>query len=152
MNAAYNKKIMRPKGVGFAVLAAVLFGISTPFAKLLLGEISPVLLAGLLYLGSGLGLSILYLTNRTGGEARLTRKDAPWLAGAVAFGGVLGPVLLMLGLNAAPASTTALLLNLEGVFTALIAWFLFKENFDRRIAIGMALIVAGGVVLFLAGE
>lgn len=151
MLAKHENNMLQPKGIGFAILAAALFGISTPFAKLLLGSASPVLLAGLLYLGSGLGLSILYFLNRAGDEAGLTGKDTPWLAGAVAFGGLLGPVLLMLGLKAASASTASLLLNLEGVFTALLAWFLFKENFDRRIAIGMALIVAGGVVLSWQG-
>src|ERR1700692_1370999 len=66
-----EKNIVRPAGVGFAVLAAVLFGGSAPFAKLLLGGISPVLLAGLLYLGSGLGLTILYFMQRKGDEAQL---------------------------------------------------------------------------------
>src|SRR5262249_35157274 len=69
------------------------------------------------------------------------------LAGAIASGGVLGPVLLMLGLRATGAASASLLLNLEGVFTALLAWFAFRENFDRRIALGMAFIVAGGVAL-----
>lgn len=136
-----------PPGIGFAILAALLFGISTPLAKKLLGEMPPVLLAGLLYLGSGTGLSILYFTRRKADEAPLTRRDLPWLAGAVGFGGVLGPVLLLIGLNTTPASAASLLLNMEGVFTALLAWFVFKENFDRRIALGMALIVAGGVTL-----
>ena len=140
-----------PTGVGFAVLAAALFGASTPFAKLLLGGLPPVLLAGLLYLGSGLGLTLLRLCRRQSAEARLTRKDYPWLAGAVLFGGVLGPVMLLLGLGATPASTASLLLNLEGVFTALLAWFAFKENFDRRIALGMLLIVAGGILLSWQG-
>lgn len=145
-----------PAGVGAALLAAVLFGASTPFAKALLGEgqLPPVLLAGLLYLGSGVGLSVLYAARgRTARvEAPLTRRDAPWLAGAVLFGGVLGPVLLMRGLLATPASTASLLLNLEGAFTALLAWFAFRENFDRRILLGMALIVAGGVLLSWQGR
>lgn len=80
-------------------------------------------------------------------EAALARRDVPWLTGAILSGGVLGPVLLMLGLVRTPAASASLLLNLEGVFTALLAWFVFKENFDRRIALGMALIVAGGVLL-----
>lgn len=80
----------------------------------------------------------------------VARADLPWLGGAVLAGGVLGPVLLMAGLAAGSASAASLLLNLEGVFTALLAWFVFKENFDRRIALGMALIVAGGALLALA--
>jgi drug/metabolite transporter (DMT)-like permease len=141
-----------PSGVGVAILAAVLFGASTPFAKLLLGQLPPVLLAGLLYLGSGIGLTVLRaVRRRQAEEAPLTRKDYPWLAGAVLFGGMLGPVLLMLGLSSTPASAASLLLNLEGVFTALLAWFVFRENFDRRIALGMLLILAGGVLLSWQG-
>lgn len=142
-------------GVAYALVAAALFGASTPFAKLLLGEgVAPVLLAGLLYLGSGCGLGLWWLvrSRRVTGEASLTRADLPWLAGAIAAGGVAGPVLLMLGLAATPASTASLLLNLEGVFTALLAWFVFGENFDRRIALGMLAIMAGGVVLSWAGR
>jgi drug/metabolite transporter (DMT)-like permease len=143
-----------PTGVGVAILAAALFGASTPFAKVLLGEIPPVLLAGLLYLGSGVGLTVVYLLRRSQvrSEAPLSRSDLPWLAGAVVFGGVLAPLLLMLGLRLTPASTASLLLNLEGVFTALLAWFVFRENFDRRIALGMGLIVAGGVLLSWQSE
>ena len=141
-------------GVLYAILAAALFGASTPLAKLLLGEIPPVALAGLLYLGSGLGLSAWWLLAGLRGrsaEARLNRADLPWLAGAVGAGGVVGPALLMLGLASTPASTAALLLNLEGVLTALLAWFVFRENFDRRIALGMAAITAGGVLLSWGG-
>jgi drug/metabolite transporter (DMT)-like permease len=138
-------------GVAYALLAAALFGASTPFAKLLVGRVDPVLLAGLLYLGSGCGLTVWLWFQRRGGvsrtEARLSRADLPWLAGAVASGGVAAPVLLMFALTSTPASTASLLLNLEGVLTALLAWFVFNENFDRRIALGMAAITAGGVVL-----
>lgn len=145
----------RPGGVPSALLAAVLFGTSAPFAKLLLRAETPQLLAGLLYAGSGLGLLVVWLSRRsrdTTNEAPLTRADAPWLAGAIAAGGVLGPLLLMTGLSRTPASATSLLLNLEGVFTALLAWFVFRENFDRRIALGMAAILAGGVLLSWEGR
>src|SRR3954467_4053567 len=96
-----------PAGIGAALLAALLFGASTPLAKLLLGQLPPLLLAGLLYLGSGLGLSLLYLFRRGSAprEAPLGRGDLPWLAGAVVFGGILGPVLLMLGLRLTSASS-----------------------------------------------
>jgi drug/metabolite transporter (DMT)-like permease len=146
----------RPRGVGVALLAALLFGASAPFAKLLLQSTTPQLLAGLLYLGSGIGLALMSAARRRSRvgarEAPLTERDAPWLAGAIAFGGVIGPLLLMLGLARTPASSASLLLNLEGVFTALIAWFVFHENFDRRIALGMAAIVAGGIVLSWEGR
>src|SRR5919199_5797369 len=142
------------RGIGLALTAAVLFGISAPFAKLLLRGAAPQLLAGLLYLGSGVGLSLLWLGRGRAAsqEAPLTRREAPWLAGAIAFGGVLGPLLLMAGLARTPASSASLLLNLEGVFTALLAWFVFRENFDRRIALGMAAIVAGGAALSWEGR
>ncbi len=141
-----------PPGVGIAILAAALFGVSTPFAKLLVGEMPPVLLAGLLYLGSGIGLSVLTFTRRKqSAEGRLTLKDVPWLAGAIFAGGICGPVLLMLGLRSTPSASASLLLNLEGVFTALMAWFVFRENFDRRIAVGMALILGGGMFLSWQG-
>ena len=142
---------LRHPGVLAALTAALLFGGGTPFAKLLLGSVGPWLLAGLLYLGSGVGLSA-YRLIRAVPSARLPSAEWPWLAGAVFFGGIAGPVLLMFGLSRMPASGAALLLNAEGVLTALIAWFVFRENFDRRIALGMALIIAGAVVLTWPGE
>ena len=138
-------------GVGYAVLAAVLFGASTPVAKLLVGSTPPVILAGLFYLGSGLGLTVLRFAWRTSAEQSVARKDIPWLAGAVIAGGILGPIALMFGLRATSASSASLLLNLEGVFTALLAWFVFHENFDRRILTGMGLIVCGSVILSWQG-
>lgn len=140
------------KGVFYALLAALLFGASTPLAKSLLPQMTPLLLAGLLYLGSGIGLAACsFVRSRRSDvarrEAALTRKDAPWLAGAIATGGVTAPVLLMWGLATTPASSASLMLNLEGVLTALLAWFVFKENVDRRIALGMALIAIGGISL-----
>ncbi len=141
---------MPPKrAVICALAAAVLFGASTPAAKILAGELPAFLLAGLLYAGSGIGLALWIALRSPPDSPPLERADAPWLAGAVLSGGVAGPVLLMLGLATTPASTASLLLNLEGVFTALIAWFVFKENFDRRIALGMGLIVAGGALASL---
>jgi drug/metabolite transporter (DMT)-like permease len=140
-----------PAGIGAALLAAALFGASTPLAKTLLGSLHPVLLAGLMYAGSGVGLGLWLVLRHAFGnaasEAPLRRHDLPWLGGAIAFGGVLGPVLLMSGLAATPASTASLLLNLESVLTALIAWVVFRENVDRRVFLGMLAIVAGGIVL-----
>lgn len=131
-----------------ALLAAALFGASTPFAKLLVGELSPVLLAGLLYLGSGIGLTLVRLIRDQGWKpAGLARSEWPWFLGAILFGGVLGPVALLFGLMTTSGSTASLLLNLEAVLTAIMAWVVFKENADRRIVWGMVVIVAGGVVL-----
>ncbi len=142
--------------VTYALGAAVLFGASTPLAKALLPQVSPMLLAGLLYLGSGLGLAAYAGLGRRfasgAREAALNRHDAPWLAGAILAVGIVGPLLLMWGLQQTSASTASLLLNLEGVFTALLAWFVFKEDFDRRIAWGMAFITVGGLCLSWAGR
>ncbi|TCS62121.1 DMT family transporter [Varunaivibrio sulfuroxidans] len=137
-------------GIAFAFAAAVLFGASTPLAKMLLADTNPWLLAGLLYLGSGIGLSIVRIVRASRGDA-LTRSDWPWMAGAVVTGGIAGPVFLMWGLSGTSASAASLLLNAEGVFTALLAWWVFRENFDRRIALGMAAIVSGAVVLSWTG-
>src|SRR5437899_5083066 len=144
----------RWQGIVFALVAAFLFGASTPLAKSLLPQVTPFLMAGMLYLGSGIGLGIYALLRRGLGphEAALVRKDVPWLAAAIAAGGIVGPILLMWGLSATPASSASLLLNLEGVLTALLAWFLFKENFDSRIALGVALIATGGIVLSWGGR
>jgi drug/metabolite transporter (DMT)-like permease len=125
-----------------------LFGASTPFAKQLIGDVPAVLLAGLLYLGSGIGLLATRLIRDRGWRSSgLAVTDWPWFAGAVGIGGVLGPTLLLAGLAQTSASVASLLLNLEAVLTALLAWVVFRENAGRRIVTGMALIVAGGMVL-----
>ena len=135
-----------PPGVLAALGAALLFGAGTPLAKRLLQGVDPWVLAGLLYLGSGIGLSAWRIARRAP-RVRLAAGEALWFAAAVGFGGVLGPLLLMFGLQGMRASAAALLLNAESVFTALLAWFVFRENFDRRIALGMLAIVAGAVLL-----
>jgi len=143
---------MNVRSVAPALGAALLFGASTPLAKLLVGNIEPLLLAGLLYLGSGLGLGALLLVRRlrrpeAAGEMRIPRTELPWLLGAIFFGGALGPALLMWGLARTDGATASLLLNVEGVLTAVLAWLVFKENADRRIVLGMLAIVGGGVLL-----
>lgn len=142
---------LRNVGVQAALIAALLFGAGTPLAKMLLDDVSPWMLAGLLYLGSGIGLTIVRLVRRSP-RVRLVRADLLPLAGAILFGGMIAPVLLMVGLVGMPASGASLLLNAEGVATALLAWFVFKENFDRRIALGMVAIVLGAIVLSWPGE
>lgn len=141
-------------GVASALGAAVLFGASTPFAKVLLGDVSPLVLAAVLYLGSGLGLAAwIAVRERLPGcepAAPVARTDWPWILAAIAAGGVAGPILLMQGLARTDASIASLLLNLEAVLTAAIAWTVFRENVDRRVFAGMAAIVAGGVLLSAA--
>lgn len=133
-------------GVKAALVAAVLFGAATPLAKLILNSVSPWMLAGLFYLGSGIGLA-LYRRCSDAQHVNLPRSEWVWLGGAIFFGGIIAPVLLMTGLTNMPASGASLLLNAEGVFTALLAWFAFKENFDKRIALGMLAIVTGATIL-----
>lgn len=144
-------KLPLPRGVTASLAAALLFGAGTPLAKLLLAQASPWLLAALLYLGSGSGLAVVRRV-RAAPPVNLPQGEARWLLGAVLSGGVAGPVLLMLGLARMPASTASLLLNAEGVLTALLAWFVFRENVNRRVALGMAAIVAGGIVLSWPGQ
>lgn len=141
-------------GPALALSSAVLFGASTPFAKILLGEISPWILAGLLYLGAGVGLAGFRAFDRARAtrEARLRRSDYPVLLGAILSGGVIAPVLLMTGLAVSHASSAALLLNLEGVFTLVIAWVVFRENVDLRVGTGAAAILAGATLLTWRGS
>ncbi len=165
-------------GISLAVLAAVLFGASTPGAHWLLERVPPVLLSALLYLGSGIGLGILWLAGRILSARPRTGKNstdalqalplrlsasahnirsalamreqqrALWhLGGAIACGGVLAPIALMLGLQSTAASSAALLLNLEGVMTAVLAWCVFGESVDAGVASGMLCVVAGGLLL-----
>ncbi|MGN6653358.1 DMT family transporter [Trinickia sp.] len=145
---------LRINAIVIALTAAALFGVATPLAKALLGSLSPFMVAGLFYLGSGIGLGIGIVIRRLRRPAgqidpgqHLQRAEIPWLAGAIAAGGVAGPALLMVGLSSTPAATSALLLNLEGVLTAVIAWVVFKENVDVQVFLGMVAIVAGGVLL-----
>jgi len=139
---------MQRTAIFYALASAALFGASTPLAKLLVGEVQPLALAGLLYLGSGIGLLVWFLLRKREERAtNLSRADLPWLAGAILAGGVVGPALLMYGLTRTDGGTASLLLNLEAVLTASIAWIVFRENVDRRVFLGMVAIVAGGVVL-----
>jgi drug/metabolite transporter (DMT)-like permease len=147
----------REQGYIYAILAAILFGVSTPAAKLLLGIIDPWLLAGILYLGSAIGLFIVFSLQRflkqtTLNEAALKYRDWKWLLCIIFIGGILGPVFLMIGLTKVPASSASLFLNLESVFTALLAWFVFNEYVDYKIALGMLSIVIGSLILSWKGN
>ncbi|MCD6041590.1 MAG: protein of unknown function transrane [Burkholderiales bacterium] len=139
------------RSIVYALASAALFGASTPLAKLLLSDAAPLMVAGLLYLGSGVGLAAWLGLRALSAGAKpaspIDRAQWPWLAGAIAAGGVAGPALLMFGLARTDGSAASLLLNLEAVLTAAIAWLVFRENVDRRIFLGMAAIVAGGVLL-----
>src|SRR5215831_6509478 len=148
---------MYRRAILYALASAALFGLSTPAAKVLLGTIHPAILAGLLYSGAGIGIGLLRRVRPrvfglpTAPQVPLQRKDVPWLAAAIVAGGVIGPLLLMFGLTRTDAATASLLLALEGAATAIIAWFVFRENFDRRVALGMACLVAGALILSWTG-
>jgi len=148
---------MNHRAVLLALLSAALFGASTPAAKALLGTMQPAMLAGLLYCGAGAGVAIVrhlfrpMLGSESAVETPLQPQDFPWLAGAVVAGGIAGPILLMLGLARTEAATASLLLTLEGAATALLAWFAFHENVNRRVVLGMACLVAGTAILAWSG-
>lgn len=148
-SAAHNRRDADRRGIALALVSALLFGASTPFAKLLVGQMPALWLASLLYLGSGLALGVWLALRalRRRAPSGLMRRDLGWLAAAIVAGGVIGPVLLLVGLAATPASAASLLLNLEGVFTALLAWVVFREHTDRRLVLGTLLVVAGGFAL-----
>jgi drug/metabolite transporter (DMT)-like permease len=143
-------------GISFALLSAALFGASTPFAKLLLGSVDPWMLAGLLYLGAGVGLAAVHLSwsplKLPSPEAPLRKMDFPWLALVILVGGVLGPLLLVFGLARTDAAGASLLLNLDGLATMVIAWLAFRENVDRRLMLGAFAILAGAVLLSWQGH
>lgn len=147
---------MNRAAIYYALASAALFGFSTPAAKVLLGNIHPAVLAGLLYCGAGIGVAVLRRIWREAStdmrrEAALGKRDVPWLAAAIFCGGIVGPLLLMTGLARTDAAAASLLLTLEGAATALLAWFMFHENFDRRIALGMLCLLAGAAILSWSG-
>ena len=145
-----------PIGILLALSSAALFGASTPVAKIMLGSVGPWMMAGLLYLGAGIGLAAVHLLRNVSrlpaAEAPLRRADMPWLAAVIVSGGIVGPVLLMFGLARTDAAGASLLLNFEGLATMAIAWLAFRENVDRRLLLGAFAILAGAAVLSWQGR
>lgn len=146
-----QKPSKRYSAITPALASAALFGAATPAAKALLAEISPLVLAGFFYLGSGFVLSLWVLARKYFPNGKLVeplaRADLGWLGAAVFFGGIAGPVLLFTGLASSPASTSAILLNLEGVFTILVAYLFFGEQLGLRLILGILAILAGCAVI-----
>ncbi len=147
---------MARPGIALALLSALLFGASTPIAKLLLDLVDPWMVASLLYLGAGAGLAAVHLSRAVlrlpSAEAPLRRADLPRLGLVILAGGVGGPLLLMSGLARTDATNASLLLNLEGLATMAIAWIAFRENVDRRLLAGAAAILAGALLLSWRGH
>lgn len=137
------------RGAVLGLTAAALFGLSTPVAKTLLRELAPVLLSGLLYLGAAIGLSIYVLVRSQTSESRLARSDLPRLTIVVLSGGVLGPVLMLFGLQRVSALTGSLLLNLEAPFTILLAVLFFGEHLGRYAAGAVVFVLLGALALRL---
>lgn len=143
-------------GVPMALGSAALFGASTPASKYLLSTIDPWMLAGILYLGAGIGLFLYRMARKllavTSSEASLSRPDIPWLIAVILFGGIIAPILLMLGLTRTEASAASLLLNVESLATMAIAWLVFRENVDKRLLLGAAAILCGACILAWSGS
>jgi drug/metabolite transporter (DMT)-like permease len=139
-------------GQFLAILSAALFGVSPVLCKMLIGEMSPALLAGLLYLGSGIGLQLLLLyqhRNFARELGQISLRSRLKLLGAVISGGVVAPLCLTYGIKYGAASEVTLLLNLETVATTLISWLFFKEYIGPRLWTGKILIlIAAAIIVF----
>ena len=130
-----------------ALLAAILFGAGVPLSKKLLGAVPFTALGAFLYCGSGMALALAWAARRGHGESRLRRSDLPWLAASTAAGGVAAPLLLLWGLTKVAGLTASLLLNLEGVCTALLAGVIFREAVGLRVWIAAVLATGAGALL-----
>ncbi|MFH2118781.1 MAG: DMT family transporter [Pseudomonadota bacterium] len=144
---------MKKQPLLYILISAAFFGISPPFAKMLVADIPPVALAGLLYTGAFLGLQLYSLGRKSlsvkpdAEKVSLQGKDIPWLTAATVFGGIIAPISLMFGLSRTSGFSTSLLLNLEGVATAVIAVLFFKENAGKRLWWALACMTLAGVFL-----
>lgn len=149
----YNDSDKKYKSIIFAILAALLYGISSPISKLLLVEISPTLMAALLYLGAGIGMSCINLynmmTKRNHLEARMTANEMPYVLGMIILD-ITAPIFLMLGLTKTTSSNASLLNNFEIVATTLIALFIFKETIGKRMWLAITLITLSSMILSLS--
>ena len=135
------------------LLSAALFGLSVPLSKRLLQDVDALVLAGLLYLGAFLGLALSAAARRIAHprpaprSAALSGRDIPWLTGAILCGGIVGPIALLLGLQRMSGFAASLLLNLEGLMTALIAVWVFGEHAGRRLWLAMSAMTGAGIFL-----
>lgn len=135
------------KGGLLALLAAALFGISTPLVQRLGAGLGAFTTAALLYAGAAV---VGALSLRTAAhEARLQRSDAGRLIAMAGFGAALGPVALSWGLQHTSGASASLMLTLEALFTATLAWWLYSETMDRRVWAAMLLLLAGGMALVM---
>lgn len=140
----------RNSAVLCAVLAAALYAVSAPVSKLLLEDVGPTMMAGLLYLGAGAGMLLLGIfrkkTGRGSAEKHLTRRDLPYTAGMIVLD-IAAPVLLMLGLTMTTSANASLLNNFEIAATSIIALAVFREKISRRLWLAIALIMISSMIL-----
>lgn len=136
--------------IGQAILAAALFGMSAPFSKLLLQELSPYLMSSLLYLGAGLGMLLVYILRfrfqKEHKEAKLSREELPYVVMMILLD-IAAPIFLMLGLLSTTSSTASLLNNFEIVATSIIALIVFREAIGKRLWLSICLITMSSVIL-----
>lgn len=144
---------MRMRGAAAALGAAVAFGSTAPAAKVLLAHVEPLMLGAVLYLGAGVGLTIVRLVVPSRrAEAALRRADVPLLVGVATFGAIVAPLLLLTGLRRVSAVTGSLLLNLESPFTVALAVVWFGEHLGGRAALGTVAMLLGAVTLCLGPD
>lgn len=138
------------RAVGFAVLAAALYAVSSPVSKVLLQKIPPAMMAAFLYLGAGIGMLVFSVirkkAGRGGKEQRLTRRELPYTAGMVLLD-IAAPVFLMFGLRMTSAANASLLNNFEIVATSLLALLVFKEKISARLWAAIGLVTASSIIL-----
>jgi len=140
-------------GVAFALAAAILFGATVPLTKELLGNLPPLTLAALLYLGCGVGLALVILLRRAAGvRLRFSRRHLGLLVVSLVSGGIVAPILFVTGLARTSAVSAALMLNLEVVFTVALARFVLRETVGGKRLLGMIFVVVGAVFLSLAAS
>lgn len=153
-DGSFKKQIQgektRYKAIGMAILAAALYGLSSPASKLLLNKLSPTFLAALLYIGAGVGMFIIRLAtnmiNKGSFEAKLTQKEIPYIVGMIVLD-VVAPIMLMIGLSWTTSSNASLLNNFEIVATSLIALAIFKETIGKKMWIAIVIITMASILL-----
>lgn len=138
---------MRKFSVSIAVLSAMLFGLAAPLSKILLANLNYFLLAGLLYAGAAAGLCPFALFRSRAKIDRIDNKNILRILGSILFGGILGPVFLLVGLKIADAASVSLWLNLELVATAILGWLFFKDYLDVRGWVGVGGAILAGVLI-----
>lgn len=138
------------KGIAFALLAATLYAVNAPCSKILLHDMPPMLMAGFLYIGAGIGMIILAfvrkLQNQSGKEEKLTKSELPYTIAMILLD-IVAPICLMTGLNVTTAANASLLNNFEIVATSVIALVLFKEKIGVKLWIGILSITLSCMIL-----